>query len=157
MSEEFCAGVKILLSRVKSNPEEFANNGKWSTIISEVFATCQNSNEAIRGRSRVIRALTAAEIQALYVEFKALDRAAFDAYVMESVLEGNHEGHHLSKPQYSTPEQSAALVDHIHTHRGLMAQNAVSWSYPPSPEKHAVKEARKLGLGDAIIAKIKNL
>ncbi len=137
MSEDFCAGVKILLSRIKSNPEEFVNNGKWSTVINEVFAASQGSGDSLRGRSRIIRALTDAEIQALYVEFKALDRASFDAYVMEAVLEGNLKEvvysnivqskvpMTLTEGQYIPPKQSAMLKDHIDTHRSLMAQGLI--------------------------------
>lgn len=34
MSEEFCDGVKILLKRMESNPEEFkGQDNKWSSLI----------------------------------------------------------------------------------------------------------------------------
>ena len=90
MSDEFCAGVKILLKRMESNPEEFIspNQYKWQAVVSAVFAR----KEGINGKEAgAVRGLTDAEINALYEGFTKLARPAFDEYVMKEVLDTESE------------------------------------------------------------------
>jgi hypothetical protein len=90
MSDEFCAGVQILLKRMESNPDEFTNPNeyRWQAVVSGVFAR----KEGIDGKETgVVRGLTDAEIDALYEGFVKLARPAFDEYVMKNVFDDSEE------------------------------------------------------------------
>jgi len=89
MSDEFCAGVKILLKRMESHPEEFKDRGKWEVLTRAVFA----HKEGNFAEAWVVRSLTHAEIDALYEGFVKLDRPAFDEWVMKEVLAEPEEKH----------------------------------------------------------------
>lgn len=90
MSEEFGAGVKILLQRMETHPEEFyvefehnkvPRNPRWANLLSLVV------NSKLKGEpvSDTIY-LNAAEIDALYEGYKKIRRKAFDDQVMRTVL-----------------------------------------------------------------------
>ena len=90
MSDEFCAGVQIILKRMESNPDEFINPNeyRWQAVVSGVFAR----KEGIKGKEAgAVRGLTDAEIDALYEGFVKLARPAFDEYVMKNVLDTEKE------------------------------------------------------------------
>jgi hypothetical protein len=82
MSEEISAGVRILLERIKSNPEEMIEDyGKWGQLRDAVFEYVE------RGERRAwIRGLRPDEIDLLYEAFSSHARQVFDNYVMKSVL-----------------------------------------------------------------------
>jgi hypothetical protein len=82
MSEELSAGVRILLSRFKTNPEEMGEEfGKWSQLREAIFE-CKE-----RGTCNAwTRGLTEEEIDALYDGFIASSRKVFDDWVMTQVL-----------------------------------------------------------------------
>jgi hypothetical protein len=90
MSEEISAGVRILLERAKSNPEEMIEDyGKWGQLRDAVFEYVE------RGERRAwIRGLRQDEINLLYEMFSNGSRQVFDNYVMKSVLgtDGEEEG-----------------------------------------------------------------
>jgi len=99
MSDEFCAGVKILLKRMESNPDEFINPDeyKWQKVVAGVFAR----KEGIKGKEEgAVRGLTDAEIDALYVGFTKLARPAFDEYVMKNMLDDTEELKYQAKERY---------------------------------------------------------
>lgn len=90
MSDDFGAGVKILIQRMETNPEEFyievsPNNmlkgTRWGNLMS-LITNAKLKGEAV---SDVIY-LEPAEIDALYEAYKKLRRKAFDDSVMRSVL-----------------------------------------------------------------------
>lgn len=86
MSDEFCAGVKILLKRMESNPDEFINpyKHKWQKVVAGVFARKEGiSTEGVGA----VRGLTDAEINALHAGIVKISRPAFDEYVMREVLD----------------------------------------------------------------------
>lgn len=75
MSEEFCVGVKLLLTRMKSHPEEFTKGySRWESVISDIR------------NGRLIQILTDAEVTALTLGLQEALRPAFDAMVMEKLL-----------------------------------------------------------------------
>ena len=95
MSDEFCAGVQIILKRIESNPDEFINPDeyKWQKVVAGVFARKEGlSTEGVAG---AVRGLTDAEIDALYEGFVKLARPAFDEYVMKNVLAESNENETL--------------------------------------------------------------
>ena len=83
MSDEFCAGVQILLKRMESNPDEFKDRGKWEMLTRAVFA----HKEGNFADAWTVRSLTHAEIDALHAGCVKIYRPAFDEYVMKNVLD----------------------------------------------------------------------
>jgi len=89
MSEEFCVGVKLLLARMKSHPEEFhIDNRRWGELVSEVFHVLdhQAANKSVGVRRWFTRALSDEEINALHKALIEAGRPVFDALVMEKLL-----------------------------------------------------------------------
>lgn len=85
MSEELSVGVKILLERCKTNPEEIMGT-KWLNVVEAVF----NYKET-RARSPSLRGLTEQEIDLIYEALNGLYRAKFDSYIMANVLNADEE------------------------------------------------------------------
>jgi hypothetical protein len=87
MSDEFSAGVQILLKRMESNPNEFTGeHGKWSSIRNAVFAYKEHNDH-----SAWLRGLTKAEIDALHEKLSTLYRPVLDEWVMKNVLDEPEE------------------------------------------------------------------
>lgn len=87
MSEELSVGVKILLERSKTNPDELKEEyGQWGQLREAVFAYKERKD-----RGPWLRGLTEQEIDALYEMFNSLYRGVFDAWVMKTVLGGEEE------------------------------------------------------------------
>lgn len=93
MSEELSAGVRILLSRFDTNPDEMMEEyGKWQHLREAVFEYKENGN-----RGGWIRGLRDDEVDALYDLFCSNARKMFDEWVMKQVLteEQNVEGQQI--------------------------------------------------------------
>jgi hypothetical protein len=109
MSEEFSAGVKILLQRMETHPEEFYEEGsktrltnpRWANLLSLVV-TSKLKGEPI---SDTIY-LDPAEIDALYEGYKKIRRKAFDDQIMRTVLAPDEE---LSSPETAARAKMQAL------------------------------------------------
>ncbi len=87
MSEEIGAGVKILLERGKSNPDEVMQDyGMWGPLVEAVFTYVETNQ-----RSSRIRGLTDHEIKLLFEMFNEIYRGMFDAWVMKHVLGAEEE------------------------------------------------------------------
>ena len=87
MSEEISAGVRILLERAKSNPEEMAQEyGKWHQLRDAVYAYKEDGQ-----RRAWIRGLRQDEIDLLYEAFCTGSRQIFDDYVLKNVLGADEE------------------------------------------------------------------
>lgn len=77
MSEEFCDGVKILLKRMESNPEEFkGRDSKWQGLM-----------PSTTGYPDWSHALTDEEMQALKDGLRKICRDEFTEKVMATLLE----------------------------------------------------------------------
>ncbi len=88
MSEEFCDGVKILLKRMESNPEEFKkHDNKWSTMIPKGSG----------GYIDWSHALTEEETKAIAEGMRKIYRDVYTEKVMSTLL-------------YSTEEEGLAQV-----------------------------------------------
>jgi hypothetical protein len=91
MSEEFSAGVNILLQRMETHPEEFyekdqgratlTRDPKWHNVITSVMQV--KFKESARGEAIY---LTDAEVDALYAGYTKIRRKAFDDHVLDAVL-----------------------------------------------------------------------
>ena len=88
MSEEFCDGVKILLKRMESNPEEFkGQDNKWNSLIPKGSG----------GYIDWSHALTEEESKALAEGMRKIYRTVYTEKVMSTLL-------------YSTEEEGLAQV-----------------------------------------------
>ena len=84
MSDEFCAGVQILLKRIKSNPEEFTQEfSPWRRLMDAVLASKRGGDYDDR---QYLRQLTEEEVNALHEAFLPIARQDFDSWVMREVL-----------------------------------------------------------------------
>lgn len=81
MSEEFCDGVKILLKRMESNPEEFKDADRW-----EEFTNHHQLRDGFWSH-----ALTPAEVEALQNGMRKIYRDVFTNRVMAKLLEDKEE------------------------------------------------------------------
>jgi hypothetical protein len=90
MSEEFSTGVKILLQRMETHPEEFYESQskvdsirtpKWHNVMISMMQI--KFKESARGDALFF---TDAEVDALYAGYSKIRRKAFDDYVMDTVL-----------------------------------------------------------------------
>jgi hypothetical protein len=82
MSEEFCDGVKILLKRMESNPEEFkVGNSRWQHVLHTAEGSYPDWSNA----------LTPAEIEALKDGIRKIARDMFTETVMSILLEDKEE------------------------------------------------------------------
>jgi hypothetical protein len=76
MTEEFCDGVKILLKRMESNPEEFkGHDSKWLNVVPSPTGYADWSH-----------ALTTEELQALKDGVRKIYQDVFTAQVMQTLL-----------------------------------------------------------------------
>lgn len=87
MTEDIGAGVKILLERGKTNPDELREEyGKWANLREAVFEYKERKQ-----RSAWLRGLTEHEIEQLFNMFNAAYRGVFDGWVMKTVLGAEEE------------------------------------------------------------------
>lgn len=81
--ELLSAGVKIILERAKTNPEEMLEEyGKWAQLREAVFNYKENGV-----RNAWLRGLIQQDIDALFNMFTAQYTQTFDSWVMKTVLE----------------------------------------------------------------------
>jgi hypothetical protein len=80
-NEEYCDGVKILIKRMESNPEEFRQGNKWTYVL---------PTEA-GGFADWGHALTKAEINAISEGIRKIASGTFTDIVMARLLEDKEE------------------------------------------------------------------
>lgn len=91
MSEEFCDGVKILLKRMESNPEEFkGRDSKWQGLM-----------PSTTGYPDWSHALTDEEMQALKDGLRKICRDEFTEKVMATLL---HDKEEVTQGQFRITE-----------------------------------------------------
>jgi hypothetical protein len=119
MSEEISAGVRILLERAKSNPEELMEAyGKWQHLREAVF---EYKEKGIR--QAWLRGMREEEIDLLYEAFCTGSRQIFDNYVMKQVLDSDEEKEEKFPPAY-------IMAQGKRVQQAQMAQNTIqpgSW------------------------------
>jgi hypothetical protein len=86
MSEHFSAGVKIILARIESHPEEFKEQfGKWEDVINSV-------RTYVAGDKNHAYGMTEEEIRALHEKFREhIWVPQFNDMVMQRVLDPERE------------------------------------------------------------------
>jgi hypothetical protein len=136
---EFCAGVKILLERMKSNPEDFEiiqyDIGMGRDVRGRFYNFAQSIEGIILGtveKGRPYRDwhyFTDEERQALIAGFKEMKRAKFDKEIMERVF----DEHYIERQreeihrEYQPAQQNMAAKQHIYNDivAQQQAQNSV--------------------------------
>ena len=129
MSEEFSVGVKILLERMDTNPEEFIapmdamRGARWGNTMTSIVG--RKLGEPIRGDGNF---LTDAEIDALYAKYMVIRRKAFDDHILREVLGADEE---LSPSPLLTAQaitnQSLRILEDQLAKSALMAQQHDSY------------------------------
>jgi len=110
MSEDISAGVKILLERGKTNPDELREEfGQWAQLRDAVF-----EYKETKRRSAWLRGLTEHEIDLLFDTFNNIYRGVFDGWVMKTVLGAEEE------------DVIAQRVEAYQMAQGKRAQNSIS-------------------------------
>lgn len=116
---EFCAGVKILLERMKSNPEDFEmvefDMATDQGVQGRFYRFAQSMDDVILGKQHEDRPwrdwqyFTEGERQALVEGFKEMKRAKFDKEIMERVFDEQYverQRERLRKRQYQNTNTS---------------------------------------------------
>ena len=145
MSDEFCAGVQILLKRMESNPDEFINpeEYKWNKVVAGVFA--RKERISIEGAGAV-RALTDAEIDALHTGFVKLARPAFDEYVMKNVLDDKEELKYKATERYAHSWNDPRMLAQSSVTAGGIGTTYVQGQLDADPSPAFLQKIKK-GLG----------
>jgi hypothetical protein len=89
--EDMNEGVRILLERMETHPQEF-NNGilhKWADVVGDVM-------QRARGEANPVPFLDDAEVQAIYDKLRDLERHEFTAKVLRKLAD---------TPEEQEPEQ----------------------------------------------------
>jgi len=114
MSEEFSVGVRILLQRMDTNPEEFietttkGNVARWSNLMGAVVNRKSENN--VRSEANFF---TQAELDALFDKYVVLRRKAFDDYVMREMLGADKKLSSLLTIQDITNQSLKVLEDQL--------------------------------------------
>ena len=121
---EFCAGVKILLERMKSNPEDFERHDydiardkfidgrfyDFAKALTKVIS-CADDKDILWQQWRY---LTEEERQALIAGFKEMKRTKFDKETMERVFDEHYierqRMEHQYKAQLQVHQMQAAQI-----------------------------------------------
>jgi hypothetical protein len=131
---EFCAGVKILLERMKSNPEDFEiiqyDIGMGRDVRGRFYNFAQSIEGIILGtveKGRPYRDwhyFTDEERQALIDGFKEMKRAKFDKEIMERVFDEHYIERQREeiRREYQPAQQNMAAKQHIYN--DIVAQQA---------------------------------
>lgn len=97
----FCEGVKLLLQRMESHPDEFnLDHGKWARELTVIYAR-------ISGKTPPHRAepwLTTAEANAVWEKYIEIKRNEFHNHVMKKLLD-DKEDHGLDAYTLSQGKQ----------------------------------------------------
>jgi hypothetical protein len=140
MSEEFCDGVKILLKRMESNPEEFkGQDNKWSAMIPKGSGGYIDWNHA----------LTEEELKALADGMRKIYRIVYTEKVMSTLLYSTEEeGESITK--WNDPRMLVSLGGTGGGGTGMLGspyQNTIqagSWqTVATQPEKLSLGEILK--------------
>jgi len=87
--EDMNEGVRILLERMETHPQEF-NNGilhKWADVVGDVM-------QRARGEANPVPFLDDAEVQAIYDKLRDLERHEFTAKVLRKLADTPEEREH---------------------------------------------------------------
>jgi hypothetical protein len=147
MSEEISAGVRILLERAKSNPEELMEAyGKWQHLREAVF---EYKEKGIR--QAWLRGMREEEIDLLYEAFCTGSRQIFDNYVMKQVLDSDEEE--------KQPVDAYTLDAYTLSQgkRGLLAQNTIQpIAVPPGSWQNVASQTSSTSIAtQSLVARLK--
>lgn len=120
---EFCAGVKILLERMESNPEDFemvefdmaADQG----VQGRFYQFAQSMDDVILGKQNKDRPwrdwqyFTEEERQALIDGFKKMKRANFDKHIMERVFDERYIERQKERIRFANQSQYQAAQQNM--------------------------------------------
>ena len=144
---EFCAGVKILLERMKSNPEDFEmvefDMATDQGVQGRFYKFAQSMDDMVIGRQdknrpwRDWQYFTKEERQALLDGFKEMKRAKFDKEIMERVFDEQY----IERQKERMKRANAQNISNL---QNMVAQGA----------QHSVLAQQSMGAGFAGLGNI---
>ena len=121
---EFCAGVKILLERMESNPEDFEmvefDISTDQGVQGRFYQFAQSMDDVILGKQNKDRPwrdwqyFTEEERQALIDGFKRMKRANFDKHIMERVFDEHYIERQKERIRFANQPQYQAQQAAMH-------------------------------------------
>lgn len=119
MSEHFSTGVKIILARIESHPEEFREQfGKWADIMDAI-------HNRVAGHGDRMYALTDEEARAIHDKLRTyIWGPDFDDLVMSKVLDPDREERLLREAQAFNNKAQGILAP------GKRVSSPYGWSDP---------------------------
>jgi hypothetical protein len=150
--------VRILLERVKSNPEEVTQEyGKWHQLRDAVCAYKENGE-----RRAWLRGLREEEIDLLYEAFCTGARQIFDDYVMRNVLGVEDEKEEKFPPAYIMAQgkrvQQAQMAQNIAQNLYNPHQNAIQpIAVPPGSWQNVANQSSNTSVvaQQSLVARLK--
>jgi hypothetical protein len=145
MDNEISQGVKIILERCKTNPEEMMDDyGKWGRLRDAVY-DCKEKGV----RQAWLRGLRQDEIDLLYEAFCTGARQIFDDYVLKRVLESDEE----ETLKYKTAGRYSPLWDDPR----MLAQNAIQpIAVPPGSWQNVASQTSSTSIAtQSLVARLK--
>jgi hypothetical protein len=144
---EFCAGVKILLERMKSNPEDFEmvefDMATDQGVQGRFYKFAQSMDDMVIGKQdknrpwRDWQYFTKEERQALLDGFKEMKRAKFDKEIMERVFDEQY----IERQKERMKRANAQNISNL---QNMAAQGA----------QHSVMAQQSMGAGFAGLGNI---
>jgi hypothetical protein len=137
---ELSEGVALLLQRMKSHPDEFTHNKKWSHVLGVVEERIFNPAD----RRRAEPWMTDEEVRMIWKGYQRVKQKEFHDFVMKKLLDdGEEEG--MSAPLRVNPYMfdPTQLIQPGSVHPGAWV-NTTTTQTPDTPLRTAIK--RKLGI-----------
>lgn len=121
--EDMNEGVRILLERMKTNPDEFETPfGKWHQVVDQVMGRKH-------GDKNVMPFLYPEEINALFEGLRSMERNKFTADILRGLAQVDEEGEQLELPYATTftgttiqkAKQKAEILEALKRHEACEA------------------------------------
>ena len=137
MSEEFCSGVKILLERMQSNPEDFEmlefNPSNMFEVRGRFYEFAKSMECVVTGKNKQAvleqwsdwHMFTEAEQNALTEGYKAMRRNKFDADILGRLMDTDYEKRQRDAIEEMRQSQMAMYQQQV-AMRTQAAQNSIT-------------------------------
>lgn len=134
--EEFCSGVKILLERMQTNPEDFElheyNPANMTEVRGRFYEFAKYMENIVTGMNKQAtleawkewHMLTRAEHNALIEGFKAMRRNKFDCDIVTRLMDADYEKRQRDAIEEMRQSQRAMMQNAVLRGAGIGAQGA---------------------------------
>jgi len=151
IEKEFSQGVKILLERMDTNPEEFIapfnqiKGARWSNLMSGIIA--HKLEKDVRGDANF---LTDTEVDAVFDKYKVLRRKAFDDHILREVLGADEQLSYKDAVQAGKHIlRTGASHNNINQMQGFADPRGIFGNAAQAQAQHIAAHQQALGLMNA--------